>query len=288
MNQPATQPESSSQAACPSCGDAFVGRYCSQCGEKRLTEDDKRLRSLLGELLSAFMLVDGKLWRTLRALVFDPGRLSRDHADGRRRIYMKPLGLFLLANVFYFLLPMMNTFYSTLQLQVGGGFVHSEVARDWVEAEIERRGVAAEQYAEAFDRKTKSLSKLLLICLAMLFSVPYWLLHGVRSSYFSETAVLSLEMMSFVILIFVQAFGTLFWILAKLGLTTGISWTVGELFLSLVGLGLVFYFLLRAERTFYRAQGRAAWLRAIGGALVFVVVLYIYRALLFFVTYWLV
>ena len=43
---------------CLSCGSELSGRYCSACGEKVITEDDKRFRHLLAEFLSALTFAD--------------------------------------------------------------------------------------------------------------------------------------------------------------------------------------------------------------------------------------
>ena len=52
-----------------------------------------------GQAVAVATDLDGRFWRSLRALMLQPGRLSRDYLDGRRRHWMTPGGLFLLANV---------------------------------------------------------------------------------------------------------------------------------------------------------------------------------------------
>ena len=45
---------------------------------------------------------DGRLWRTLFALVAKPGFLTREYFDGRRRCYLRPTRLFLVMSVILF------------------------------------------------------------------------------------------------------------------------------------------------------------------------------------------
>jgi len=48
--------------------------------------------------------VEGALWRTLRALLLHPGRLTSEYLAGRRRRYVLPLRLYLTASFVFFLL----------------------------------------------------------------------------------------------------------------------------------------------------------------------------------------
>lgn len=268
---------------CRSCGSRFQGRYCNHCGEKVLTEDDLKLKHLAAELIGALTFADSKFWKTLKSVALKPGRFSRDYVDGRRRPYMTPLAVFFLANLIYFLLPLMNTFYSTLQMQVSSGnFIHGPLAAQMVEERLEERQVSFEQYAVEYESKTKELSKLLLVLMAAMISLPLWWLHGIRERRYLINVVLSLELMTFVILFAVQAQGVL---LLTLHLV-GASAIATEEVISSVALLLLLCFLIGAERRFYGLEGPKAWIRAVLGVLVFVAVMFLYRAMLFFVTFW--
>ena len=48
--------------------------------------------------------VDGALWRTLRLLIVRPGQLSLEYAAGRRRAYLNPFRLLLIAIIVYALI----------------------------------------------------------------------------------------------------------------------------------------------------------------------------------------
>ena len=268
---------------CRSCDHSFEGKFCPQCGEKVVTDDDKRFRRIAAEFLSAITFADSTFWRTLRTLLLRPGLFSRHFMDGRRKPYMRPLSVFLFANLIYFFLPMMNTFHSTLQTQItDGSFLHSSVANRMVEAEIASRNLSFEAYEEAYDRKTKELSKLLLFVVVILFSLPLWLLHGARRTFYSENVVLSLELMSFMILFAIQGQGLLILPFRALGF----HFLASEASISAVAITLLLYFLLRAE-VHFSGTGRArALLLAVLGVVSFAVTVYVYRAFLFFVTFW--
>jgi len=90
---------------CVSCDASLSGPYCSRCGERALEPNALTLRHFLVHTVAHELLhVDGALWRTLRLLLVRPGALSLEYAAGRRRPYVNPFRLLLIAVVAYALL----------------------------------------------------------------------------------------------------------------------------------------------------------------------------------------
>ena len=111
---------SNTNRQCQSCGTELHGKFCHVCGEKALGPEDKSARKWLSTVFADLSMVDGKLFRTLKGLLFSPGRLAKDYAVGRRVKYLKPLNLFLMANLVYFLIPTFDTFTTRLYTQMRG------------------------------------------------------------------------------------------------------------------------------------------------------------------------
>jgi hypothetical protein len=61
------------------------------------------LRGFTRETFHELTSIDGRLWNTVVTLVIHPGKLARDYFDGRGGRYMKPLSLFVLLNLVFFL-----------------------------------------------------------------------------------------------------------------------------------------------------------------------------------------
>ena len=78
------------------------GDYCPDCGQRA-----GPLRVPLGTFLvqsfTEFFGVDGRFWRTLGALLFRPGALTVAYHRGRRRRFLSPLRVYLVATVTFFL-----------------------------------------------------------------------------------------------------------------------------------------------------------------------------------------
>lgn len=79
--------------ACANCGTPLQGAYCHACGQSAHVH--RTLLHLAEELLHGTLHFETKAWRTLPALLFRPGRLTREYIEGRRARYVSPLALFL-------------------------------------------------------------------------------------------------------------------------------------------------------------------------------------------------
>ncbi len=85
---------------CPNCGARTAGDFCANCGqETRLALPT--FRAFMREAAGRYVALDGRLWRTLFALVARPGFLTLEYFAGRRKRYIRPARLFL---VLYLLL----------------------------------------------------------------------------------------------------------------------------------------------------------------------------------------
>lgn len=151
------------------------GRYCADCGEKRVLPSDLTVPSFIGQLVGDFTNLDGRLLRSLRTLAFRPGALTLDWVRGRRRGYVRPLQLFLLANLVYFVVQPFTGYhgYNTpLRSQMESQF-YSEVLgiAEVAEAEAARAGVPLQSYEYSYNVMSEVLAKSLVFVLVPLFGL---------------------------------------------------------------------------------------------------------------------
>lgn len=88
-------------ARCRNCGAAAPGAFCPACGQET-TLALPTARQFLKEAAGRYVALDGRSWRTLAALLSRPGFLTREYFAGRRRRYIRPARLFLVASVLLF------------------------------------------------------------------------------------------------------------------------------------------------------------------------------------------
>ena len=271
---------------CISCGHEFSGNYCNNCGEKVIRKEDRKLKHFLGEFVNAITFADSKLWRTIKSILIKPGQFSRDFVEGKRKAYMKPISLFFLANLIYFLFPLFNTFNTTLKGHTNPNnfFLHTNVAEQMVQERIDEMGVSFAEYAITFDAKTNELSKLLLILMALMFALLLALFHSRKKHLLSDHLTISIELMTFVLLFAVQLQALIIYLLRITSLFNP-KFSM-ETLISGVSIALLIYCFLRMEVNFYKAGIGRAILNTVLSVVSFVIVLTVYRAILFFVTFW--
>jgi hypothetical protein len=98
-----TTPTPTSPVLCENCGAPVRGRYCSACGQ-RLEPPVHSLWHFTRVATEDLTHADSRLWATLTALLFKPGRLTREFLAGRRARYLPPVRLYLVLSVLFFLI----------------------------------------------------------------------------------------------------------------------------------------------------------------------------------------
>jgi hypothetical protein len=105
--------------ACLNCGTALAGPFCHYCGQP-----DRNLMRffpvLLRDFLEDFLDLDSRFMRTIKPLLFHPGRLTRDYLEGRRFRYTPPMRLYLFTSIVFFVLAALLS-VNALQMNVGPG-----------------------------------------------------------------------------------------------------------------------------------------------------------------------
>src|SRR5262245_19524683 len=86
--------------SCRNCGAHATGYFCPNCGQETRVALPT-FAAFMREAAGRYVALDGRLWRTVFALVARPGFLTREYLNGRRKRYIRPARLFL---VLYLLL----------------------------------------------------------------------------------------------------------------------------------------------------------------------------------------
>ena len=132
---------------CLNCGAPLTGRFCAQCGQ-RAVPAYPTLREYAGDAWEEMVGLDGRLARSLVALLRRPGVLTVETLRGRRARYIKPLRLYLSASVIYFVLsasgPVMQR-----DVDLGSGVKIQVIGSD--DVTDEERAAALERIRKAPD-----------------------------------------------------------------------------------------------------------------------------------------
>lgn len=273
---------------CKSCQNQFEGKFCNQCGEKVLEENERTIRYFLGQVVNAITFADTKFINTVKHLFLKPGFLSREYVEGRRNLYTKPIALFFIINILYFLFPGVDTFNSTLHSQLKGQ-QYSAFAQRLFDEKLKNDDRSEEVLEAEYNKKSTEISKSILLLFVFLFSLPISLLFAGKKQFYFNHLIFSLHFTSFLIL------GTCFVAVYLMYLVLYFLWMLGVdvddfdinntyLMGSMALLILIYVFL--ALKRFYQQK---TWVIAIKSALVLFSVfpvLIAYRFLLFLLTMW--
>lgn len=85
---------------CLNCGTLVELEFCPACGQRR-GDFRKSLWRLVGDVFRETLEFDGRLGRTLRAMV-RPGRITREFNLGKRQRYVSPVRLYLFISLLMF------------------------------------------------------------------------------------------------------------------------------------------------------------------------------------------
>jgi hypothetical protein len=272
---------------CKSCGHSFTGVYCNQCGEKVILPKDRSMKSFLNNISIAITFSDNKFIKSLWLIISKPGFLSKEYAEGRRVNYIRPLQLFFILNLVYFLFPILQLFNSSLRTQMYYLF-HSPFARNMVVDRLTEEGLSLAAFEIMYNAKTTGLAKLLVIIFVLLAALPLSLIFRKKNRYFTDHTTLAVELVSFNIFINAIALSMLLWTASRLFRWGELNWSeyLNDGSLTIVFVATNLYFLYRAAKNFYGQKGKRLILKSILGILGLFLALEAYRFVLFLITFW--
>ncbi len=176
------------------------GPYCSQCGERKFNRHDYSLGHFAGETLDVFTHFDSKLLRTLRVLLMRPGELSNAYFHGGRSRYTKPLTLFVIINLIFFLI---QPHTGLLRYRYPDSMNNPHYAA-LVRQHLAATGEPEQSYVARFNTNLQNQKKSLLIVSVPVLAVVMALLFVGTPRTYAEHIVFSVQVYAF-LLIFIAA-----------------------------------------------------------------------------------
>lgn len=128
--------------------------FCSNCGQ---VNDLKPLsiKQFLKELLSGFFAFDTRTFNTLKPLLFNPGKVTKDYIEGKRVKYVNPFQLYLHVSIIFFLLM---GFFASLDRYSGNSFIKDNVTFENNKDSIREKKIGIINFS--FNNKKKELKQL--------------------------------------------------------------------------------------------------------------------------------
>jgi hypothetical protein len=191
--------EPSETRLCPECGTPSAGDYCPHCGEQMETHLFS-VKHYLKEVFHEFAVFDTKFFRTIPALLFKPGFLSREYIAGRRKRYLSPARLYILVAFFSFFVL---GYYLNLEITK---LYHESVATHG-KFEFNAGNVKGEQAYQLTETYLKLMAEVspyvLLLGSTPLFALILKLLYWKRRILYAEHLVFSFHFYAFSLIILI-------------------------------------------------------------------------------------
>ncbi|WP_163223608.1 DUF3667 domain-containing protein [Bacteroides sp. 214] len=87
---------------CRNCETVVISRYCHNCGQDIFAGRERTIREITGNTLETIFALDNKILRTLKYLLFFPGRLTNEFFVGKVVKYVYPAKLFWFTTLIFF------------------------------------------------------------------------------------------------------------------------------------------------------------------------------------------
>jgi hypothetical protein len=222
-----------SPPTCPSCGQPRTTRYCGSCGERAVEPDElsfgRFFRALAEEIVPGFEAdsdqpfkrIGGRVYRTVYELIRHPGRLTADYIAGKRRPYMKPVQVYVVISLLFFVLGN-NYFQYDLGEYDEYVFIFEELPARMVDAAVARGRVADQttgavrpmtraEYTERFNERLTGQKKAMIAVTIPIFALG--LVPLFRRRRYGEQLVFSVHYFAALLLFMVVIVRIVFFVL---------------------------------------------------------------------------
>ena len=249
--------------SCKNCNQTLQGKYCHSCGEKIVENQDFSIKTIFREAVDGFTNVDSKFLKSFKYLLFKPGKLTKTYVEGIRKPFMKPIQIFLIANLlFFFFLPksdilrIPSAYYFTVEFRV-----------DSLKEKSTESGLSQQELMKLYDSKSATYSKAFVFIIIPFFAMLLALVNFLKKYQFGKHVIFAIHYFSFFLLFCV--------LLLLIPYVEGNSMVIQ---ISIVAVN--FLYLLFAIKTFYRDRWIISGVKALVGMTGFIFIALQYRSLI--------
>lgn len=282
--------ENEAPATCPTCSLVSAGNFCARCGERLNRDTERSLVDFFKESLSSiFHLADSKLGKSLWLLLSRPGALTLAYMRGERLSFIHPFRVFLTANiVFFFLVALWGQSPLTTRLNLhieSVNFFHHETAKRLVEKHVLTNQLDYAAYEIQFNQRVETLSKSLVLLMIPAFALILGLATFKRRAYAIKHLVFSCHLYAHLLLFnFIVVLGFIGLILSPF--RDEFPSDIMEVIVSSISMIALICFLFFGLKRAYALKNWTSVLLSTLLAFGVYMILLLYRAVLFFVTYY--
>lgn len=255
-------------AECKNCKKPLAGVFCHYCGEKMVEKNDFSLRTLISQIVDGVFNIDSKIYRSFLYLLFKPGKLTTKYIEGIRKPFMKPIQLFLVANILFFLLLTQSDI-----LRIPAKYFFNGTRDVNIELKMDKSGETAAEFMDRYDKTSKDVSKSAVIIIVPFIGLALWLINYNKDFLFGMHLIFAIHYVSF------------FFLYCCLLAITVIKFGNNVVQIFIVGINFIYvYFALRQV---YKTTIMASILKSVLVSVVFFGITLLYRTAISYISYYL-
>ena len=188
---------------CANCGKGLIGKYCYNCGQKKVDLKDRSVMAFLTHFVEEFFTFDTRFYRSVKFLLFKPGYLSHEYISGRFISYISPLKMYLFTSLisFFIMINMDPDIYNGLMEPRD----EENVLQSGISSIINDKDLDEVTFKEKFNEKVSSNIALYLFFIIICFSLLLKLLYITKHIYYVEHLIFTLHFFTFVLICYTIA-----------------------------------------------------------------------------------
>ncbi|MFM2387894.1 MAG: hypothetical protein RL660_2651 [Bacteroidota bacterium] len=256
--------------ACKNCNTNFTGNFCNNCGEKVLKDSDFAFKKIFSQALDSFTHLDSKLFKTLRLLLFSPGKISKLYIEGIRVPYMKPFQIFVICNIVFFIIFANDDIFRVPSAYFFKSNYDGIAVLDKVKRIASATGNSETEIAASYDAVSTNLAKGLLVLLIPIIASIGKLLNSKRKMEFGKHLIFATHFLTTFLLLFM---------IASLFLRITTSTTIKSVVLGLLALAIFAYYAMSIKQ-FYGNTLSTAFMKGAVGIILIAILVSIYKLLI--------
>lgn len=276
-----------SPEVCINCSAPLLGKFCHQCGEKKIVPaTDFSIKKFLEQTVDGLTHFDSKFLRSFGNLMWRPGRLTAEFVAGRHKRYMKPVQVFVVAALIFFIFQPRTTSFHVYWVDMLEGYKSGHITPDnLVRYNLERRiarillakdstvrtnNARKEELVRQTVDKAVSIaaprSKAFMFMLIPFWGITLWVFFGRQQKFLAPHLVAALHILSFFLIadmLYLQVMHFFFTYLS--------DWQIMPILLLLLA-----YIVIAIRRVYAQSWFHAVW-KGILTFCIFLVFVLLYR-----------
>lgn len=200
-------------ASCRNCGTELIERYCHHCGQDFFAGNEKTVGEILYNTMDTVFAWDNKILRTLKLLLFFPGRLTKEFLSGKVVRFVYPAKLFWFITILFFAVISFknsdNKKIDTAETTETVSYIDKEEIKDTKEiGEISvpkksnKRDPTDEMTENQVREKLFAYLPYVLFLLIPFFALLLFIFFHKKRKYYANHMIFALHFHSFVFLLF--------------------------------------------------------------------------------------